>query len=83
MERNVNAVTPTPPNVETRRKPNEEQLAHVLDSTLKVDPEKNEAAVIFKPFEFLNIYTFMLTTTPMRTAVMFERINPVTASSGR
>ena len=40
MERNVDAVTPTPPNVETRRKPNEEQLAHVLDSTLKVDPEK-------------------------------------------
>ncbi|MFZ0894602.1 MAG: hypothetical protein WAZ77_08885 [Candidatus Nitrosopolaris sp.] len=83
MERNVDAVTPTPPNVETRRKPNEEQLAHVLDSTLKVDPEKNEVAVIFKPFECLNTYTFMLTTTPIRTAVMVERINPVTASSGR
>jgi len=68
--------------VEARRKPNEEQLAHVLD-TLKVDPEKNEAAVIFKPFECLNTYTFMLTTTPIRTDVMFERINPVTASSGR
>jgi hypothetical protein len=37
LERNVDAVTPIPPNVETRRKPNEEQLAHVLDSTLKVD----------------------------------------------
>jgi hypothetical protein len=34
--------------VEARRKPNEEQLAHVRDRTLKVDPEKNEAAVIFK-----------------------------------
>jgi hypothetical protein len=69
--------------VETRRKPNEEQIAHVLDSTLKVDQEKNEAAVIFKPSEGLNTYTFMLTTIPISTAVMFERINPVTASSGR
>ena len=82
MERNVDAVTPSPPNVETRRKPNEEQLAHVLDSTLKVDPEKNEA-VIFKPFKCLKTYTFMLTTTPISTVIMFERINPVTASSGR
>lgn len=83
MERSVDAVTPSPPNVETRRKPNEEQLAHVLESTLKVDPEKNEAVVIFKPLECLNTYTFMLTTTPISTAVMFERMNPVTASSGR
>ena len=82
MESNVDAATPSPPNVETRRKPNEEQLAHVLDSTLKVDPEKNEA-VIFKPFKCLKTYTFMLTTTPISTAIMFERINPVTASSGR
>lgn len=83
MERNVDAITPTPPNVETRRKPNEEQLAQVLDRTLKVDPEKNEAAVIFKPIECLNTYTFMLTTIPISIAIMFERINPVTASSGR
>jgi hypothetical protein len=79
----MEAVTPSPPKVETRTKPNEGQLVHVLDRTLKVDPEKNEAAVIFKPFECLNTYTFMLTTTPIRPAVMFERINPVTASSGR
>ena len=40
MERNVDAVTPIPPNVETRRNPIDEQLAHVLEITLRVDAEK-------------------------------------------
>jgi len=83
LERKVDAVTPTPPNVETRRKPIDEQLAHVLEITLKVDPEKNEPTLIFKPLECFNTYMFMLTTIPMRTAVIVERMNPDTASSGR
>ena len=65
MERKVDAVIPTPlPNVETRRKPSEEQLAHVLEITLRIDPEKNEPTLIFKPLECFNIYTFILTTIP-------------------
>jgi hypothetical protein len=83
LERKVDAVTPTPPNVETRRKPIDEQLAHVLEITLKVEPEKNEPTLIFKPLECFNTYTFMLTTIPIRTAVIAERMNPNTASSGR
>jgi len=83
LERNVDAVTPTPPNIETSRKPREEQLAQVLEITLKVDPEKNEPILIFKPLECLNKYRFILTTIPITTAVIVERRNPNTASSGR
>ena len=83
MERNVDAVTPIPPNVETRRNPTDEQLAHVLEIMLRVDPEKNDPMVSFKLPECFNINTFIPTTIPIRTAVIIERINPVTASSGR
>jgi len=55
----------------------------VLESTLKVDPEKSDLIFIFKPFECLSTYTFIPTTIPKRTVVIVERINPVTASSGR
>jgi hypothetical protein len=47
LERNADAVTPIPPNVETRRKPIEEQLAHVLEIMPRVEPEKNEPKLIF------------------------------------
>jgi hypothetical protein len=84
LERKVDAVIPTPlPNVETRRKPSEQQLAHVLEITLRVDPEKNEPTLIFKSLECFNIYTFILTTIPKSTAVIVERINPNNASSGK
>ncbi len=33
--------------METRKNPNEEQLAHVLEMTLNDDPEKSEVAFIF------------------------------------
>jgi hypothetical protein len=69
--------------VETKRNPIDEQLAQVLESTLKDDPENNETTLIFKFFECLNTYTFMPTTIPISTAVMLEKINPVIASSGR
>lgn len=83
MEKKVDAVTPTPPNVDTSRKPNEEQLAHVLEIILRVEPEKNEPIFIFKPLECFNTYTFILTTIPMRIAVIVESMNPNAASLGR
>jgi hypothetical protein len=83
LERRVDAVIPTPPKVDTSKKPNEEQLAHVLEIILRVEPEKNEPILIFKPLECFNTYTFILTTIPMRTAVIVESMNPNTASLGR
>lgn len=83
MERNVDAVTPIPPNVETRRKPTDEQLAQVLEIMLSVEPEKSDPMVTFKFPECLTIYKFIPTTIPIRIAVVVERINPIIASSGR
>jgi hypothetical protein len=48
LERNVDAVTPIPPKVETRIKPTDEQLAHILEIMLRVEPEKSEPIVTFK-----------------------------------
>jgi hypothetical protein len=81
LERNVDAVTPIPPNVETSRKPTDEQLAHVLEIMLRVEAEKTEPISIFRFLECFTIYTFILTTIPISIAV--KRINPVIASSGR
>jgi len=67
-------VTPNPPKVDIRRNPNEEQLAQVLERTLKDEPENNDRIPTFKPFECFMTNTFMLTTTPARTAVIFEII---------
>jgi hypothetical protein len=85
LERNVDAVTPIPPNMETRRKPTDEQLAHVLEIMLRVDPEKNEPrfAFSFKLLECFKINTFIPTTIPKRIAVIVESIEPITASSGK
>jgi hypothetical protein len=83
LERKADAVTPTLPNVDTRRKPADEQLAHMLEIMLRVQPEKSEPIVIFKFPEYFNMYTFILTTIPISIAVIVERINPTTASSGR
>ena len=82
MDNNVDAAIPTPPNVETRRNPKEEQLAHVLESTLKLEPDKNEAMLNFN-FECLKTYAFMLNTIPKSIDVKFVRIKPTTASGGR
>jgi hypothetical protein len=83
LERNVDAVRPRPPKVETRRKPTEEQLAQVLEIMLSVEPEKSEPVVTFKFPECFTIYKFILITIPIRSAVIVERINPTNASSGR
>ena len=69
--------------METKRNPIDEQLAQVLESTLRDDPENNEATLIFNFFECFNKYKFILTTIPIRTAVIVEKMNPVIASSGR
>jgi hypothetical protein len=68
--------------VDARKKPNEEQLAHVLESTLTEEPEKNEAVFILS-LVCLKIYTFMLTTIPNKFDVILARTNPTIASSGK
>jgi hypothetical protein len=60
-----------------------EQLAHMLEIMLRVEPEKSEPIVTFKFPKYFTIYTFILTTIPISIAVIVERINPITASSGR
>jgi hypothetical protein len=82
LDNNVDAAIPTPPNVETRRNPKEEQLAHVLESTLKLEPDKNDLILIFN-FECFNTYMFMLTIMPKSIDVIFVRIKSTTASGGR
>jgi len=70
LDRKLDAVTPAPPKAETRRKPSEEQLAHVLESTLRVDPDKIDLMLVFKPLECLSTYIFILTTIPKRVEVI-------------
>ena len=82
MVRKDEAAIPAPPNVETMRNPSEEQLAHVLESTLMVEPEKKEARFIFN-FECFKTYRFILTIIPNNIEVSVVRIKPITASSGR
>jgi hypothetical protein len=84
LERNIDVVSPIPPKVETRRKATDEQLTHTcFEIMLKVEPGISEPMVSFKFCEYFNTYTFILTTTPMSIADIVERINPITASSGR
>jgi hypothetical protein len=64
-------VTPNPPKVDIRRNPSEEQLAQVLERTLIVEPENSDRIPVFKPFECLMIYRFMLITAPARTDYIF------------
>jgi hypothetical protein len=83
LVRRVDTVTPTPPNAEIRTKPSEEQLAHVLESTLRDEPENKDDTLSFRFIECLSTYTFMLTTMPRRIDVIFERMKPATASLGK
>jgi hypothetical protein len=65
--------------VEARRKPTDEQLAHVLEIMLRADPEKmNQGCSLFS--KLLNV---LMHTIPIRIAIIVERINPITASSGK
>jgi hypothetical protein len=83
LVRKADTVTPAPPKADIRIKPMEEQLAQVLESTLRVEPENRDDKLTFSFFECLSTYTFMLTTKPMRIDVIFERTKPATASPGK
>jgi hypothetical protein len=48
LDRKVEAVIPAPPNVDSRINPSEEQLVHVLESTLTIEPGNRDARFIFK-----------------------------------
>jgi hypothetical protein len=65
-----------------RKNPNEEQLAHALDTMLTDEPEKKEARLSLRR-EFLKTYTFMATTAPRNGAVILDMIKLPIASSGR
>jgi hypothetical protein len=65
-----------------RRKLRDVQLAHVPDIMPREVPENIEP-LIFRDFEFLSMYTFMLTTRPISTDVTFERMKFGIASAGR
>ncbi len=79
MVRKADTVTPAPPKADIRTKPSEEQLAHVLESTLRDEPENKDDTLTFSFFECLRSYTFMLTTMPIRIDVIFERTKLATA----
>ncbi len=79
----MDIATPNPPNVDTKRKPIEEQLTHVLDKILKLVPENNDDDLLIFNFECFMTYTFMLINIPIKIAVTFVRIKPIIASSGR
>jgi hypothetical protein len=55
----------------------------VLERTPRAEPEKSDVLLILNPFECLNMYRFILTTIPNRIDIIVERMNPVTASSGK
>ena len=83
MVRKVDIFTPTPPKVDIKTKPSEEQLAHILESTLRDDPENNDEVLTFSFFDCTSTYTFILMTSPIRMAVMFEIIKSMVASPGK
>lgn len=72
---------PNPPNIDMTRKPIEEQLAQALEAIARIEPDTIDLSNL--SFEFLITYTSMATNIPISTEVIFVRMNPVTASSGR
>jgi len=65
-----------------RKNPDEEQLAHALDTILREDAEKREVRLSLIE-EFLKTYRFIATTAPRRGAVIPDRIKLPISSSGR
>jgi len=72
---------PNPPKIDITRKPIEEQLAQALEAIPRIEPNNNDLSNFI--FEFLIMYTFMATSIPINTEVMFVITNPTTASSGK
>jgi hypothetical protein len=54
----------------------------VLESTLRVEPEKKDVRFNLS-FSLLSTYTFIVTTIPKSIEITVERIKPTIASSGR
>jgi hypothetical protein len=75
-------IIPNPPNIEMTRKPIEEQLAQALEAIASIEPANIDLSN-FRFIEFLITYTSMAINIPISTEVMFVRMNPVNASSGR
>ena len=46
MDRKVDVANPAPPNIDIKRNPSEEQLAHVLESILNPDPDMKDLKLI-------------------------------------
>jgi hypothetical protein len=82
VERKLDTTIPSPPKVDMRRKPIEEQQTHVLDKMLKPVPENNDDLLI-PNFECFIIYVFMLTKTPSNMELMLVRMKLMVASSGK
>jgi len=72
---------PKLPNVEMARKPIEEQPAQILVAMPRAEPENKDLSNF--SLEFLITYMFIATNIPINAEVMFARMNPPTASSGR
>ena len=80
MVRNPVAIIPAPPKVEIIKNPTDEQLAHVLDTIPKREPESNDLSNLRSAF--LSTYTFIGNTIAKRIALVFVIMNPSIASSG-
>ena len=78
--RNPVAIIPAPPNAEIIRNPTDEQLAHVLETIPKREPESNDLSNLRSAF--LITYTFIEITIAKRVALVLVIMNPSIASSG-
>jgi hypothetical protein len=82
VERKLDTTIPSPPKVDIRRNPIEEQLIHVLDNILKPVPENNDDLLI-PNFECFITYAFILTKIPSSMELMFVKMKLTLASSGK
>jgi hypothetical protein len=80
LDRKLDVKKPSPPNVEARVNPNVEQLAHVLESTLIVVPER--ADLLSFNFRFLIKNRLKFTKIVTRTELIQVRINASNISLG-
>jgi hypothetical protein len=80
LDRKLDAKKPSPPNVEARVNPKVEQLAHVLESTLIVVPER--ADLLSFNFRFLIKNRLKFTNIVTRTELIQVKINASNISLG-
>ena len=64
------------------RKPSEkDRLAQALEAIFRIEPDNNDLSRLI--FEFRITCRFIVTSIPISMEVIFVRINPGIASSGR